>query len=179
MIAVTRERCPEKIRIHRDCHYGNNSRCTGRSECRCRNTDIVAAIRTYIRGGTLPGALLVCEHAGACLGGAHGEAERRGEREGDEDELHVGFLGLRLRWRRLSKRANAQGTRPRRDAPISLSECLGALGPRGRRPLGGSTAPRRVAAGRLTLTMPTLNQSFLDSNARPRAARREYGSRGV
>ena len=54
-------------------------------------TAIRAVIGTYIRGGTLPGALLVCEHAGACLGGAHGEAERRGEREGDEDELHVGF----------------------------------------------------------------------------------------
>lgn len=137
MIAVTRERCPEKIRIHRDCHYGNNSRCTGRSECRCRNTDIVAAIRTYIRGGTLPGALLVCEHAGACLGGAHGEAERRGEREGDEDELHVGFLGLRLR--RVDSFRNAARRRPN----FALWRSPRPLGPPSR---GDGASPRRRGA---------------------------------
>ena len=46
--------------------------------------------------------------------------------------------------------AETLGNAARRDAPISLSEGLGALGPRGRRSRGDG-APRRVAAGRLTI----------------------------
>ena len=53
--------------------------------------------------------------------GRHREGGRRGgEREGDEDELHVVFLGLRLRRRRLGERGNAQKRRPTRRPNFAL-----------------------------------------------------------
>ena len=142
MIAVTRERCPQKNRIqfarpHRARHHGNNSRCTGRPQCRCRNYRHSRSYRhihpRWDSPRRTPGL-----RTRRCLpwrGPWRGRTARRAR--GRRERASCWFLGLHLR--RVDSFRNAARRRPN----FALWRSPRPLGPPSR---GDGASPRRRGA---------------------------------